>query len=93
MTKPIQMPRVTRVEVIDSTGRAFVAYYEPGIEVHTQDDGRTVKIFAGERSDGLGREREAELEEAFQSRDWATVEHLLANPDAPPVGHREGRRP
>lgn len=28
----------------------------------------------------------AELEEAFQSRDWATVEHLLTNPDAPPVG-------
>ena len=50
MTMPIQMPRVTRVEVIDSTGRAFVAYYEPGIEVHVQDDGRTLKIFASLRS-------------------------------------------
>lgn len=44
------MPRVTRVEVIDRSGRVYVAYYEPGIEVHVQDDGRTVKIFAGERS-------------------------------------------
>jgi hypothetical protein len=58
MTKPIQMPRVTRVEVIDSTGRVFVAYYEPGIEVHVQDDGRTVKIFAGERSGNAERATE-----------------------------------
>lgn len=42
-------PKVTRVEVIDSTGRAFVRYYvTEGVNVHMQDDDRTLKIFAGE---------------------------------------------
>jgi hypothetical protein len=46
---PIQKPDVTRVEVIDDRGRVFVAYYRTvGVEVHTQDDGRTIKVFAGE---------------------------------------------
>jgi len=47
MTKPLQMHNVTRVEVIDSTGRAFARHYEPGMEIHVQDEGRTIKIFAG----------------------------------------------
>lgn len=40
-------PKVTRVEVIDSTGRVFVGHFEPGVEIALQDDGRTVKVFAG----------------------------------------------
>jgi hypothetical protein len=40
-------PLVTRVEVIDSTGRAFVGHFEPGVQIDLQDEGRTVKIFAG----------------------------------------------
>lgn len=45
-------PWVTRVEVIDSTGRAFTAYYETeGVYTQVQDNGRTLKIFAGERRD------------------------------------------
>lgn len=50
-------PEVTRIEVIDSTGRAFVAYYKPGVLLSVQDKGRTIKLFAGERvesSDVLG---------------------------------------
>jgi hypothetical protein len=39
---------VDRVEVIDSTGRAFVNYYrtDSGVSVELQDDGRTLKVFA-----------------------------------------------
>lgn len=41
---------VTRIEVIDETGRAFVAYYQThGVEFQLQDDGRTIKLFAGKR--------------------------------------------
>lgn len=38
----------TRVEIIDSQGRAFVGYYEPGAVVSTQDDDRTIKVFVGQ---------------------------------------------
>jgi len=41
--------RVSRVEVIDATGRAFVRHYaEGGAFVQLQDDGATLKVFAGE---------------------------------------------
>ncbi len=40
------MQDVNRVEVIDNTGRAFVAYYGPGgVDIALQDDGRTLKVF------------------------------------------------
>lgn len=41
--------KVTRVEVIDnSSQRAFTQHYRTvGVEVHIQDDGRTLKVFAG----------------------------------------------
>lgn len=40
-------PNITRVEIIDDTGRAFVRYYETaGVELHVQDEGRTLKVFA-----------------------------------------------
>lgn len=49
------LPAVTRVEIIDSTGRAFTRRYsEPGVQVDVQDDGRTVKIFAGTPMPGGG---------------------------------------
>lgn len=39
---------VTRFEVIDQTGRAYVRY---GVEIELsyQDDGRTLKVFVRER--------------------------------------------
>lgn len=46
----LTMPKGTRVEVIDSEGRVFTQYYragEGGVYVSIQDDGRTVKVFAG----------------------------------------------
>jgi hypothetical protein len=38
---------VTRVEVIDHTGRAYTHYLKPGTEasINMQDDNRTMKIF------------------------------------------------
>jgi hypothetical protein len=41
-------PNVTRITVVDSEyGRVFERYnlYRNGIELHLQDDGRTLKIF------------------------------------------------
>lgn len=39
-------PQVNRVEVIDSTGRAFVGYYDTeGVDIAIQDEGRTLKVF------------------------------------------------
>lgn len=44
--------RVTRVEVIDSDGRVVVRYYDgPGVLIDIQDEGRTLKVFAGRRFD------------------------------------------
>lgn len=43
----IPLPNITRIEVIDSTGRTFSRHYEiPGCSVQTQDQGRTLKVFA-----------------------------------------------
>ena len=42
-----RMKRVTRVEVIDDTGRAYVKYLDKseGIKYSLQDDDRTLKVF------------------------------------------------
>lgn len=45
----VTYPQVTRIEVIDNEGRRFVQYYSAGASAVLQDDGRTLKIFAGER--------------------------------------------
>lgn len=39
--------KITRVEVIDETGRAYIKYLEDDQEVvcDLQDDGRTLKVF------------------------------------------------
>lgn len=37
--------KVTRVEVIDDSGRAFVAVDLADVQLSYQDDGRTLKIF------------------------------------------------
>lgn len=51
---PIRIPEiavselVTRVEVIDESGRAFVRhYFDTGVSVSIQDNGRTLKVYAG----------------------------------------------
>ncbi|MET0886754.1 MAG: hypothetical protein ABWX92_09915, partial [Mycetocola sp.] len=39
------LPTVTRVEVIDNGGRAFVIYGASKVQMHIQDEGRTLKVF------------------------------------------------
>ena len=42
----MQFPAVTRIEVIDHTGRAFTARYDtPGVSFDLQDGERTLKVF------------------------------------------------
>jgi hypothetical protein len=43
---------LSRIEIIGPNGREFVAYYEPGAMLDVQDDGRTLKVFVGERRAG-----------------------------------------
>lgn len=45
--------QVTRFEVIDGSGRAYVVY-NADIEVCLQDEGRTMKVFIRERSVDAG---------------------------------------
>lgn len=52
MTRNISLPLVTRVEVIDGTGRAFTQRYEiAGATVSVQDEGRTIKVFVAEKQE------------------------------------------
>tara|TARA_R110001606_G_scaffold169477_1_gene314556 strand:+ start:4319 stop:4564 length:246 start_codon:yes stop_codon:yes gene_type:complete len=37
--------KITRLEIIDESGRAYVSRDIAGLEVHLQDDGRTLKLF------------------------------------------------
>ena len=41
---------VSRIEIIGPGGRELVAYYEPGVVLDLQDEGRTIKLFVGERA-------------------------------------------
>lgn len=54
------MSKVTRLEVIDETGRAYVKYFDKGsVEYSLQDDDRTLKIFIDERKED---ERQAQFD-------------------------------
>jgi hypothetical protein len=45
------MPKVNRVEVIDSTGRVYVGHGLEDVHLFLQDDGTTLKIFVKERKE------------------------------------------
>lgn len=47
MTKVFEFSDVTRVTVVGPDGVAFEQYdlYKDGLELHLQDDGRTLKLF------------------------------------------------
>jgi hypothetical protein len=44
-TDTLDTKKITRVEIIDETGRSYVKRDISGLEVQLQDDGRTLKIF------------------------------------------------
>lgn len=56
MSKTINEGLITRVEVIDETGRAYVRH-EVRAELSVQDGGRTLKVFVGERNPELEGEQ------------------------------------
>lgn len=39
------LDKITRVEVIDAYGRAYVGYHLHSVKMAIQDDGRTLKLF------------------------------------------------
>jgi len=41
----IPFPKVDRVEVIDEKGRSYTHYNAKDVQIHLQDDGRTLKVF------------------------------------------------
>jgi len=47
--KLAKMKQVTRLEVIDDTGRAYTKYLKDGesVQYSLQDDNRTLKVFIG----------------------------------------------
>ena len=49
------MPKVTRVEVVDSTGRVYTEYYAIDVVVSIQDAGRTLKVFLSSKEKRLAR--------------------------------------
>lgn len=50
---PTPFPRLTRIEIIDQSGRKFVEGYASGARLSLQDEGRTLKVFyhSGETDD------------------------------------------
>lgn len=67
------MPTVTRIEVIDETGRVYVKY---GVEVELsyQDAGRTLKVFVTSR----GAEAEAEVQKEIDEGLTREIRRLRA---------------
>ena len=55
----MKVDKVTRVEVIDETGRAYVKYLEDNQEVvcGLQDDERTLKIFVNRKQEDESQDR------------------------------------
>jgi hypothetical protein len=55
----MKVDKVTRVEVIDKTGRAYVNYLENDQEVvcSLQDDGRTLKVFINRKQENESQDR------------------------------------
>ena len=44
------LPKITRVEVIDNAGRSYSKWDVTDVEIHFQDEGRTLKIFLKDAS-------------------------------------------
>ena len=60
-----QLPDVTRVEVVDGTGRSYVNIGVKDVEAHVQDGGRTLKVFLTDMdAEGKNKVRE-------DMSDWA----------------------
>ena len=56
-------PKVTRVEVIDSTWRAYTNYSCENVKISMQDDWRTIKVFLKNKDSAYERAKKAPPEE------------------------------
>lgn len=70
---------VTRVEVVDDTGRTYVRH-DVAVRTAIQDEGRTLKVFVSALPEGWGRPREAAPGEVSESApNMQSVEAGLQN--------------
>lgn len=67
--------KITRVEVIDSTGRAYVDMRASGVTVQLQDDERTMKVFTKGQAFPLVSSDANDLREDLRQLDRA-YDHL-----------------
>jgi len=60
-----KLRKVTRFEVIDDSGRAYVRYFTEGekLTYSFQDDDRTLKIFVGTHDWGFGKSTEEPVQD------------------------------
>jgi hypothetical protein len=58
------MTEITRVEVVDETGRAYVRH-NAEVTTSTQDDGRTLKVFVRSPHDELRQQLASKLHAMF----------------------------
>lgn len=63
ITGMFEHEKVTRLEVIDHTGRAYVAYGIKKLELQYQDNGRTLKVFLNQEWDAPKAPNSPKIEE------------------------------
>lgn len=85
-----KLHKVTRLEVIDETGRGYVRYFKPGehLQYQFQDDGQTLKIFVSTHDYGFGESTEepaqdgrAEIQVDFTDEELLTYMKLAHEKD------------
>ena len=65
-------PKVTRVEVIDNTGRAYMEYNAADVQVSFQDDGKTLKVFLKNLNKGERPQGAADYEADKRNMNWGS---------------------
>lgn len=68
--------KVTRVQIITPEGTMFYAYFDEGVILDLQDEGRTLKIFTKK----ISSESEEEDREAYKR--WLVAFEELQSPEA-----------
>jgi len=63
------LPKVTRVEVIDGTGRAYMAHHLEEVSMALQDEGRTLKVFV-DKENTSSRKIIEQIVEVHQSAEY-----------------------
>lgn len=67
-------PKVTRVEVIDNSGRAYTEYNAADVQISFQDDGKTLKVFLKNLNKGERPQGAADYEADKHNINWGNYE-------------------